>query len=407
VKSVEEHLADVLRTVQPLAAIELSLLETHGCVLAEDVFATAPLPGFDNSGMDGYAVRAEDTAGASPEHPVQLNVVGDVPAGSWHAQRVFPGSCLRIMTGAPVPAGADAVVPLEWTDGGLAQVVITREPRAGQHIRRAGEDVHEGQLVARKGARISSSQLGMLAAVGRSHVLVQPRPRVVVLSTGDELVEPGTPLGPGKIVDSNSYALTAAALEAGAEAYRLGICPDDPERLRALLDDNLIRGDLVITSGGVSVGEHDVVKKALNRLGTVTFERVAMQPGMPQGFGVIGPDETPIFCLPGNPVSSLISFEVFVRPALRQLASVAPLHRPVVRARLAEPVTSPPGRRQFRRGWAESADGGLAVRPSGGAGSHLLSSMVSANSLIVLPEDVTELPAGATVDVMLLERRVR
>lgn len=406
-KTVEEHLAQILATVSPLAAIDLQLLEAHGCVLAEDVTAPTSVPSFDNSAMDGYAVRAADITDASDEHPVRLSVLGDVMAGSWAMRSVVAGSCLRIMTGAPLPAGADAVVPVEWTDGGVAAVRINRPAAEGNYIRRIGEDIAAGDVVAHSGRVLVAAQVGVLASVGRTYAVVRPKPRVVVMSTGDELVEPGVAPGPGQIVDANSYALAAAVAEAGCTAYRTGICPDDPERLRALLDDNLLRGDVVITSGGVSVGERDVVKKALRRLGTVEFERVAMQPGMPQGFGTLGPDDTPIFCLPGNPVSSLVSFEVFVRPALRAMAADPDIHRPVVSARLSEDLTSPTGRRQFRRGWVERADDGYQVRTIGGAGSHLLSALSLANALIVVPESTTEVRAGEQVDVLLLERAVR
>jgi molybdopterin molybdotransferase len=309
------------------------------------------------------------------------------------------------MTGAPLPPGADAVVPLEWTDGGLAQVAIHRSAEAGAHIRRAGEDVAAGTVVLQSGAHLGAPQLGLLAAVGRDRVLVRPRPRVVVLSTGSELVEPGQPLDVGQIPDANSNLLTAAAQEAGAIAYRVGIVPDDPRLLIDALEDQLIRADCVVTSGGVSVGAYDVVKEALGRLGEVSFARVAMQPGMPQGFGVIGPERTPFFGLPGNPVSAYVSFEVFVRPALRRMLGVEPLHRPAVRARLKGALSSPPGKRTFARAWLSVVGGEYVVEPVGGSGSHLIASLAGANALAVVPENVTSIANGETVTVMLLERR--
>src|SRR3954451_21419389 len=327
-KPVDAHLADVLAVVAPLSALDLTLPDAHGCVLAEPVVSTFPLPPFDNSAMDGYAVRSADVASASASTPVVLPVVGDVAAGSTGAYNVQPGLCVRIMTGAPMPAGADAVVPVEWTDGGIAQVRITRPIEPGRHLRRAGEELAADAVVLDPGAHLGTTQIGLLAAIGRDRVLARPRPRGVVFSTGRERVDPGAPLTPGKIPDSNSTLLTTAAREAGGMAFRVGIVPDDPRVLLDTLEDQLIRADLVVTSGGVSVGAYDVVKEALGRIGEVKFERVAMQPGMPQGFGRIGPDKTPFFGLPGNPVSAYVSFEVFVRPALRRMLGVEPLHRP-------------------------------------------------------------------------------
>ncbi|MDQ1685697.1 MAG: molybdopterin molybdotransferase [Frankiaceae bacterium] len=406
-KTVDEHLTTVLAGIGPLASLELTLLDAHGCVLAEDVAATHALPPFDNSAMDGYAVRAADIASASESSPVTLPVVGDVAAGSETPYTVQPGLCVRIMTGAPLPPGADTVVPQEWTDEGLAQVVIRKSATIGQHVRRAGEDVTPGTTVLTEGTHLGATQIGLLAAVGRDRVLARPRPRVVVLSTGSELVDPGQPLTYGKIPDANSALLTTAAHEAGAIAFRVGIVPDDPRQLLDTLEDQLIRADLVLTSGGVSVGAYDVVKDALGRLGTVAFDRIAMQPGMPQGFGRIGPDDTPFFGLPGNPVSAYVSFEVFVRPVLRRMLGVEPINRPIVRARLTDSLTSPPGRRSFARGWLSVENGTYVVRPVGGSGSHLIASLSAANAFIVVPEETTQYDANTTVDVMMLERRQR
>ncbi|HYJ77871.1 MAG TPA: gephyrin-like molybdotransferase Glp [Actinomycetes bacterium] len=405
-KSVDQHLADVLSGIRPIAPLDLQLLDAHGCILAESVVADVDLPRFDNSSVDGYAVRLADVAKASPSTPAQLPVVGDIAAGSRPTYTVQPGMSVRIMTGAPVPPGAEAVVPLEWTDGGIATVTITRAPQAGNSVRRQGEDVKTGQVVLDAGTRLGPGQLGLLAAVGRDRVVVRPRPRVVILSTGSELVEPGSPTEPGQIHESNSYILTTAAREAGATAFRVGIVPDDDRSLMNAIEDQLIRADLVLTSGGVSVGAYDVVKEVLSRLGTVRFERVAMQPGKPQGFGTVGPDNTPIITLPGNPVSSFVSFEVFVRPVIRRMLGVEPLHRPVVRATCLQAMTSVPGKRQFARAWLDVADGRYVVRPVGGHGSHLVGDLAHSNSLVVVPEDVTEVPEGGTVEVMVLERRL-
>jgi len=402
--SVDEHLARVLSVVQPLSPLDLGLLDAQGCFLDEDVHAPAPLPGFDNSAMDGYAVRTADLSG---DLPVVLPVVGDVAAGPASPLRVQPGLCVRIMTGAALPEGADAVVPLELTDGGVKHVRIDQTVEPGAYIRRAGEDVAAGDLVLTRGAALGSANIGLAAAIGRNRVLVRPRPRVVVVSTGSELVEPGAPMGPGQIADANSFALTAAAIEAGALAYRVGIVPDEARTLLSTLEDQLVRADVLITSGGVSVGAYDVVKEVLSRIGTVQFDKVAMQPGMPQGFGTIGPDDTPIFALPGNPVSALVSFEVFVRPALRRMIGAEPLQRPRVSAVTTESFSSPEGKRSFVRVHLSVRKGAHVVTPVSGPGSHLLAGMARANALVVVPEQVVQVAAGEPVTVLLLERRAR
>jgi molybdopterin molybdotransferase len=405
-KSVDEHLHGILSAVEPLQPLPLTLADAHGCVLAEDVTTALPLPPFDNSAMDGYAVRLADVANATEANPATLHVSGDLAAGSAGDIAVQPGFAVRIMTGALIPPGAEAVVPVEWTDGGVQTVVIRRAPTPAQHIRRAGDDLPAGALVLPAGVHLSAAQIGLLAAAGRASVLCRPRPRVVVISTGDELVEVGDLLGPGQIPDSNSHALTAAAREAGALAFRVGGVRDDPQLLRETLEDHLIRADAVITSGGVSVGAYDVVKEVLSKVGTVTFDKVAMQPGMPQGFGKIGPDQTPIFTLPGNPVSALVSFEVFVRPALRRMLGAEPLLRPTMLAAVAVDVRSPEGKRSFLRVRVErQADGRVLATPADGQGSHQLAGMAHANALLIVPEVVTQVEAGTLMTVVLLERR--
>lgn len=402
---VDDYLAMILETVGPLPAINLQLLDAHGCLLVEDMIAPVELPSFDNSAMDGYAVRHADVADASSEKPVVLPVVGDIPAGDTQARMIAPGMTARIMTGAAMPAGADAVVPVEWTDGGVARVTIRQAPEVGQHVRRRGDDVQAGDRILTAGTWLGAPQVGLLAAIGADRVLVRPRPRVVVLSTGSELVDPGDQIASGQIYDANSHTLAAAATEAGAIAYRVGIVPDDPALLTETIDDQLVRADLVVTSGGVSVGAYDVVKEVLSQLGTVRFDRLAMQPGMPQGFGTIGPDETPIFTLPGNPVSAYVSFEVLVRPVIRTLLDQAPIHRAVVKATCTEGFSSPPGRRQYARAGLDQSGDRAEVRPVGGPGSHLLRSLAHANALIVVPEEVVEVNAGDEVDVMVLDPR--
>jgi molybdopterin molybdotransferase len=401
---VDEHLAEILDRISELPAYDQPLLETIGLPAVEDIVSPLSLPIFDNSAMDGYAVGFRDVADASPERPVHLPVVGEIAAGQTQIFAMSPGTAVRIMTGAPIPTGCNAVVPVEDTDDGVAKVLIHRAPSEGQHIRRSGEDVKEGDLVLRAGERIDARRVGLLASIGIGRISTHPRPRVVVMSTGSELVEPGEELARDSIHDANSYLLAAAARQAGAIAYRVTASPDDPEQFTEALSDQLVRADVVVTSGGVSKGTHDVVKEALAGLGTVTFREVAMQPGKPQGFGTVGEDDTPIFTLPGNPVSAYISFEVFVVPALRKMMGRTPLNRTLVRARISDEVTSIPGRRQFLRGFFEPRVGGSVVTPVGGAGSHLMGGLAQANALIVLAEDVTKVAAESDVPVMLLDR---
>ncbi|MFI2379036.1 gephyrin-like molybdotransferase Glp [Streptomyces sp. NPDC018964] len=424
--SVDEHLDDILATVRPLEPIELHLLDAQGCVLVEDVTVPVSLPPFDNSSMDGYAVRVADVAGASEQYPAALEVVGDVAAGAAGLLHVGPGQAARIMTGAPLPPGAETVVPVEWTDGGLGegpatgmrarslapegatgQVHVYRPAEARAHVRAEGSDVKAGDRALAAGTVLGPPQISLLAAIGRGTVRVRPRPRVVVLSTGSELVQPDGELGPGQIYDSNSFALTAAARDAGAIAYRVGAVTDDATTLRDTIEDQLVRADLMVTTGGVSVGAYDVVKEALSSTADedepgsgVEFRKLAMQPGKPQGFGSIGPDHTPLLALPGNPVSSYVSFELFVRPAIRTLMGLTDVHRPRTRAKLTaeRALTSPKDRRQFLRG--RYADG--TVTPVGGAGSHLVAALAQANALIVVPEDAESVAPGTEVEVVLL-----
>jgi molybdopterin molybdotransferase len=401
---VDEHLALILEQITVLPAYDQPLLETLGLPAAEDIVSPLSLPIFDNSAMDGYAVVFRDVAEATPERPVHLPVVGEIAAGQTQIYAMSPGTAVRIMTGAPIPTGCTAIVPVEDTDDGVAKVLIHRAPSEGQHIRRAGEDVKQGDVVLTAGERIDARRVGLLASVGIGRIQARPRPRVVVMSTGSELVEPGAQLARDSIYDANSYLLAAAARQAGAIAYRVTATPDDPDTFTEALSDQLVRADVVVTSGGVSKGTHDVVKEALAQLGTVAVREVAMQPGKPQGFGVIGDDSTPIFTLPGNPVSSYVSFELFVVPALRKMMGRTPYSRTLVRARITSGVKSIPGRRQFLRGRFEPRLGGSVVTPVGGAGSHLMGGLAQANALIVIAEDVTEVVAESDVPVLLLDR---
>jgi molybdopterin molybdotransferase len=401
--SVEEHRDRILATIEPLPAFDQPLMEAFGLAAAEDVHASVALPGFDNSAMDGYAVAHADVASASGDSPVHLPVVGEIGAGKATLLALSPGTAAKIMTGAPVPAGADSVVPYEWTDRGVANVVISRAPEPGQHVRPKGQDISEGDLLVESGTVLGARQIGLLAAVGRPSVRSRPRPRVVVMSTGSELREPGSSLGHDSLYDGNSFLLAAAARQAGAIAYRVGIVPDDPRTFLGALNDQLVRADLVITSGGVSMGDYDVVKEALAPLGTVWFGGVAMQPGKPQGFGTVGEDATPILTLPGNPVSAYVSFEQFALPAIRRLMGRTPYVRPSADAMITHALRSPSGRRQFARGVLSVVDGRLAVTPVGAQGSHLIGDLAESDALIVVPESVTSVEAGETVTVLPLD----
>jgi molybdopterin molybdotransferase len=401
-QSVDSYLSEVLAAIRPLPARELGLDEADGGVLTEDVTAGWPLPPFDNSGMDGYAVVAADTAAATPERPVTLPVRGEVAAGDTGRYQVSPGTCIKIMTGALLPAGADAVVPVEWTDDGAAggEVSIGRPAEPGHAVRRAGGDAAAGDILLTAGTWLGPVQLGLVAAAGRGAVTVRPRPRITVISTGDELAEPGQPVMPGQIWESNSRMLAAAARQAGYPARRHPVVPDRKEAVLAALEGALPDADLLVTTGGVSMGgEHDVVKAALHDLGTVSFRKVAMQPGMPQGFGMVG-DGTPIFTLPGNPVSAYVSFQLFVRPAASVLQGLPAQRLAAGRAVLAGPARSPRDRRSFLRGILDPA--GETVTPVTGQSSHQLASLARANALIVVPETVTELPEGSDVEVLVL-----
>lgn len=406
--SVDDYREGILAGLAPLAPITLSLAESHGCVLAEDVTASWPLPSFDNSSMDGYAVLAADIAQASEESPVTLTVVDDVPAGYRADVDVTSGNAVRIMTGAPIPAGTECIVPVELTDAGIEQVQIRGTVEPGTYIRRAGEDVIVGDTVVTAGTLLSARHLAVIAAVGRGSLLVHPRPRVAVISTGSELVEPGTPLSKGLISDSNSYLLVAAANEAGAQAYRVPPVIDDAREFADAITDQLHRADLILTSGGVSMGAYDTVKEVFTERGTVEFTKVAMHPGMPQGHGFVNEDDrepVPVITLPGNPVSSYISFENFVRPAIHLLRGLPAEPRTTSTAEITKAMDSQEPKRQFARG-RFLADG--RVEPvGGGQGSHVIGGLAQSDCLIVIPEGVGRVNAGDRVDVIDLRGEVR
>ena len=432
-RTVAEQLAVILADVQPLVPVRVSLDAARGLVLAEDVLSATDTPPFDNSAMDGYAVIRADLLGASQQNPITLPVVADLAAGTAENPHLVPGQVARIMTGAPIPDGADAVVPIEDTDQGTVRVTIVRAPESAAHVRRAGEDAHAGDRVLGAGSVLWPTRVAAAASAGTSSVLVHPAPRVAVISTGSELVTPGSPTRRGQIPDSNSFLLAAAVTEAGGVAIRVGAVPDDDDTLRALLTDLAGTVDVIVLSGGVSVGAYDVVKAVLQPLGTVHFGPVKMQPGKPQGFGrwpatenVPGPL---IFALPGNPVSAYVSFEVFVRPALRRLLGHGPdirsgtstdhpeLHRRTITATVADGWNSPPGRAQYmpvivthrtdsgtETGTDTGTDGThIEVRPAsrGGSGSHLVAGLAQATGLAIVSEDTTHVRGGDLITVML------
>ncbi|WNG82718.1 molybdopterin molybdotransferase MoeA [Mycobacterium sp. ITM-2016-00316] len=397
-RSVEEHQQVVAGLVRARPAVTMAPGDALGLVLATDVVAELSLPGFDNSAMDGFAVQATDIAAASAENPVTLPVTDDIPAGRTDTQPLKPGTAQRIMTGAPLPPGATTVVPVESTDADFsasaAQVQIRAATKDGQHIRRAGEDVAAGTTVLRAGQRLTPAALGLVAALGLAEVSVLPRPRVLVMSTGTELVAPGTPLLPGQIYESNAVMLAAAVRDVGAEVIASTMVGDDVETFRAALEAHAGQADLIITTGGVSAGAYEVVKDALG--GQVEFVKVAMQPGMPQGCGRVA--GVPIVTLPGNPVSALVSFEVFLRPPLRAAMGL-PADRPRITATLAEDLTSPAGKRQFRRGVLGFEKGQAVVTSYGPPASHHLRWLASSNCLLDIPRGVDKVAAGSQVDV--------
>ncbi|TKG68477.1 molybdopterin molybdotransferase MoeA [Prauserella endophytica] len=399
--SVDEHRATVTELLGTRPAVELPLADCAGLVLAEDVRAQVSLPPFDNSAMDGYAVRSVDVAGATEDTPVELPVSEDIPAGRTDVPALLPGTVDRIMTGAPMPTGADSVVIVERTDGGTGKVRIFASAAPGAHIRRTGEDVAAGTVALTAGTVLGPAQLGLASAVGMDRLAVHAPPKVLVVSTGTELVLPPEPLSHGQIYESNSVMLVAALKALGARVESVRSVADDVERFRAAIEPRLADVDLVVTSGGVSAGAYEVVKDALTGAG-VQFSKVAMQPGGPQGCGRW--NGVPVVTLPGNPVSVLVSFEAFLRPALLASLGHTGVDRQHVRANLTESLESPKGKRQFRRGYYTHSEGQVTgvVGPRGGPGSHLLAAFTQANCLIVLPEDITGVAEGDEVDVLLL-----
>lgn len=397
--SVDEALERVLARIEPLAPTEVGLLDSLGGVLTEDATADRDVPPFRNSAMDGYAVRGADVT----RDGVTLRVVGEVAAGSLPERAVEAGEAMRIMTGAPMPDGADTVVRVEDTDNGASVVTINKATPKGVAVRQAGEDLRRGEVVLARGTLIRHAEIGVLASIGRAKVNVVRRPNVAVLSTGDELVDIDEEPGPGKIRDANRYSLAAAVRATGCAAFELGIARDSADDLRHTLG-NAAFGDLVVTSGGVSVGDHDHVKPVVDAMGQMDFWSIALRPGRPLAFGELRTKRgaVPIFGLPGNPVSALLTFELFVRPALLKMSGRRKLHRPRVQARLLDRVDKPVGLRVFARGIYDAGAG--TVRSTGPQGSGILRSMSLANALIDLGEPTGAASPGDTVSVLLTDQ---
>ncbi|MQA07356.1 MAG: molybdopterin molybdenumtransferase MoeA [Pseudonocardiaceae bacterium] len=400
--TVNQHRAAVADLVGAQPPVTYQLADCRGLVLAADVAAPVSLPPFDNAAMDGYAVRSVDIAEASAEHPVELPVAEDIPAGRTDVVPLLPGTAHRIMTGAPLPPGADTIVQVELTDAGEHRVRVLGSVPPGKHLRRTGEDVVAGATVLTDGTVLGPAQLGLAAAVGLPSLTVYRPPNVLVLSTGSELVGPGEPLRPGQIYESNSVMLATALREIGCRVEELRFVPDDVAAFHAALEPRISEVDLLVTSGGVSAGAYEVVKDALSGQG-VEFTRVAVQPGGPQGCGRYR--GVPVVTLPGNPVSSLISVELYLRPALLAAMGHRVVDRRKVRATLTSELDSPTGKEQYRRGVYRPRFGEVSgeVGPSGGPGSHLLASFAAANCLIVIDAETAHLPEGAEVDVLLFD----
>ena len=406
--SVDEALEYVLKQFEPLEPEEVEILDALDRVLAEDVYSDVDIPPFDNSAMDGYAVRAADTVGASPETPVMLRVIGDLAAGYTTDLVVEPGMAVRIMTGAPLPAGADAVVRFEETSEGLSagermgsEIEIFSQVDIIENVRPAGEDIREGELVLPEGTVLRAQEIGVLASLGKVRVQVIRRPRVAILATGDELIAIDQPLAPGKIRNSNEYSNAALVQRYGGVPVRLGMARDDVEELTAKIRGGLAQEvDLFLTSGGVSVGDYDVVKDVLSAEGEMHFWQVCMKPGKPLAFGEI--QGVPILGLPGNPVSVMVSFEQFARPAILKMLGKTRLRKPTVEAVLNEDVESS-GRRGFKRAVITKRGGEYYASVTGPQGSGILTSMVKANGLVIIPEGIRYKKAGERVTVQMLD----
>lgn len=427
-RSVDDQLAMITDAAVTPEPVRIAIANSLGLMCAEEVQANQPLPGFPQAAIDGYAVRAVDVGGEralkarrateedaegeqkGPEVERSIPVVGEVPAGSRQPLRLQPKQAVRVYTGAPLPTLADAVLPLEWTDRGRKRVTAHRPVRSGDFVRRVGDDIQPGDVAVSSGTILGPAQIGLLAAVGRSKVLVYPRPRVTILSFGKELVDIDREPGLGQVFDVNSYSLAAAAREAGADVQRVGIAEGEPRRIREALETHITRSEVLVISGAVGGAGSEAVREVLRELGDIDTSRVAIHPGSVQGFGLLGEERVPTFLLPSNPVSALVIFEVFVRPLIRLSLGKRNANRRVVRARALNHMDSRPGRRGFIRARlmrdAETAD--YLVEGLGGASgapAHLLAGLSEANAMIRIPESATEIRPGDVVDVLFLTQR--
>ena len=411
--SVEEAYQRIMASFSPLQPVETPLLEALGCVLATDVSSPLDLPPSANSGMDGYAVRREDIVDASENAPRKLKVIGLVAAGQVPTQTVLPATAVRIMTGATIPSGADTVVPFEETDEvarkaagePLEEVAIMADLPYGCNVRPAGEDIQNGQLVLDKGTVIRAAEVGVMASLGLESVSVVRSPVVAILATGDELSETGRLLEPAKIYDSNSASVAASVIECGGIPKLLGIARDNIEDLRSKLEA-AVDSDLVITSAGVSKGDYDIVKDVLTQRGDMNFWSVRMRPAKPLAFGHLdNPDGNPVplLGLPGNPVSAMVAFEMFARPAIRTMLGRSRLPRPVVEGVLTGPIHNADGRRVYARVEVERRNGTYYAKPAGPQGSNILTSMSRANGLAICPENLSTKRAGDRVRIIMLD----
>lgn len=402
--TVEDHLETVLRGVGPLVAYDQPIVESLGLTLHENITADQDLPRFETADLDGYAVNSSDLTLASGSEPVHLPVVAEVLAGSGKPFAISTGSCVKIMAGAPMPRGSDAVVPNAQTDGGRSQVVIAAAIAKGYGVRHQGEDRQESNVALSEGALLGPREIGLLAALGRERVRARPRPRVVLISAGRELRDPGGHLEFDSVHDANTSMLAAGVRALGAIAYRVGVVDDDPRTFKRVLSDQLVRADLVITTGGIGEGRRAMVKRTLTDIGEVEFSDVALLHAAPQGFGRVFEEQTPVITLPGDPVAAYTSFELFVVPAIRRMMGRIPYRRPQVHAVLAQDVVSPSGEREYRPGFFEVTHRGAKVTPVPPSHSRRIGSLARSNSFIVVGEDETALNLGDTVRTMALDR---